>query len=76
MPLASAAVKTEESNLPAWVRHGVDLCRQGKWQEGLPVLIRAAESSNDPEHTKLPARFYSYLGYGLADAITSTRAGE
>jgi tetratricopeptide (TPR) repeat protein len=59
-------VKPEESTFPAWVRHGIDLCRQGKWQEGLPLLIRAAESTDDPQRTKLPPRFYSYLGYGLA----------
>jgi tetratricopeptide (TPR) repeat protein len=42
---------------------GIDLCRQGNWKRGLEHLAYVAESS---ERAKLPACFYSYLGYGIA----------
>ncbi len=45
-------------------RRGVDLCRQGEWEEGMQVLGWVAERS--PQAAELPSLFYSYLGYGIA----------
>ncbi len=46
----------------AW--HGIDLCRQGDWQEGLYWLSMAADSK--VETSSVPSLFFSYLGYGMA----------
>ncbi len=46
----------------AW--KGIELCRQGDWQEGLYWLGLAAGAKEDGD--ELPALFYSYLGYGVA----------
>lgn len=44
--------------------HGIQLCREGDWDQGLPVLVQIAESGQNT--SKLPGRFFSYLGYGVA----------
>ncbi len=46
----------------AW--KGIELCRQGDWQEGLYWLSLAAEAKTESD--ELPALFYAYLGYGVA----------
>ncbi len=43
---------------------GISLCRRGDWIEGMDVLGWVAE--RDHPSAKLPALFYSYLGFGLA----------
>lgn len=43
---------------------GVNLCRQGDWDEGMQVLGWVAERSS--QGAELPSLFYSYLGYGIA----------
>jgi tetratricopeptide (TPR) repeat protein len=50
--------------MPDAVRRGLDACRRGNWQAGLPVLAQAAEK--DPRGRALPGLVYSYLGYGIA----------
>jgi len=46
----------------AW--HGIELCRQDSWNEGLSLLKGVAEIEDS--QSELPSVFYSYLGYGLA----------
>ncbi len=46
----------------AW--RGIELCRQGDWQEGLYWLGLAAEPGG--RRDDLPGLFYAYLGYGIA----------
>ena len=52
---------TEPTDM-AW--EGIELCRQGDWQEGLYRLTLAAEAQE--RDGELPALFYAYLGYGVA----------
>ena len=55
----------------AW--RGIELCRNGEWQEGLYWLSQAA---GDRGHaSELPALFYSYLGYGAARYQKQTNHG-
>lgn len=46
------------------VVHGVELCRQGNWDEGLFCLKHARDTALDQD--ALPGILWSYLGYGLA----------
>ena len=46
----------------AW--RGIELCREGDWQEGLYHLSLAAEA--DVHTAELPGLLFSYLGYGMA----------
>lgn len=55
---------TEDIDLGKIARRGVELCRRGKWQEGLEYLASVAQAGGDK--TELPGSFYSYLGYGIA----------
>jgi len=45
-------------------RRGIELCRQGDWQEGFYHLSLAAESP--VETGAFPSQFFAFLGYGLA----------
>ncbi len=55
----------------AW--RGIELCRQGDWQEGLYWLSLAASTQ---EHSReLPGLFYAYFGYGLARYQGETSRG-
>ena len=60
-----ASAKKESSPLEEIAWRGIELCRQGDWQEGLYWLgqVAEAEASGDEE---VPALFYAYLGYGVA----------
>lgn len=49
---------------------GVELCRAGQWERGLPVLVRLAE-----ERSRLPPQACSYLGYGMAFHEKRVREG-
>jgi|SRR5580693_761795 hypothetical protein len=51
-------------DLPAAVRAGIEACRRGLWDQGLPALARIAEDGQ--RSGSLPALVYSYLGYGVA----------
>lgn len=53
----------ETSDLLSFVQSGIALCRKEDWQRGLMYLRRVAELH--PGMDKLPALFYSYLGYGV-----------
>lgn len=55
---------TEEDVLGALARKGIDLCRNGKLEAGLPYLtfVRGVPGSR----AELPSVFYSWLGYGMA----------
>lgn len=46
----------------AW--RGIELCRNGKWQDGLYWLSLAAEA--DAKTSELPSLLFSYLGFGIA----------
>ncbi len=54
----------DTATLKQAANRGVNLCRQGEWDEGLQVLGWVAERSS--HGTQLPSLFYSYLGYGIA----------
>lgn len=67
--MMSQTVDTQDSRangLPpsdcAW--RGIDLCREGDWQEGFYWLSLAADSSVDTN--AVPSLFFAFLGYGLA----------
>ncbi|HVS63493.1 MAG TPA: tetratricopeptide repeat protein [Thermoanaerobaculia bacterium] len=45
-------------------RTGVELCRQGRWDQGFRTLCQVANA--DRQRAKLPSVFYSYLGLGMA----------
>lgn len=50
-----------EASSGAW--RGIELCRDGDWQQGLYVLSHALqEAAAEP----MPALAFAYLGYGLA----------
>ncbi len=55
----------------AW--KGIELCRQGDWQDGLYWLSLAAKAKEDND--QLPALFYAYLGYGVAKYQKQQRQG-
>ncbi len=46
----------------AW--RGIELCRQGDWQDGFYWLSLAADAT--VETSAVPSLFFAYLGYGLA----------
>jgi uncharacterized protein HemY len=46
------------------MKHGIECCRRGDWNEGLRHLGQIAERRE--EGSGLPGLFYSYLGYGIA----------
>lgn len=52
---------------------GVDLCRRGDWEAGIPLLVQAASEVGDGR--SLPSLFYSYLGYGIARVERRTQEG-
>ena len=55
--------KAQQEHLAAVCERGIDLCRQGEWNQGLvdlAWLIQGKQAKN------LPSLCYSYLGYGLA----------
>lgn len=55
---------TAPTQLQTGAQEGIQLCRQGKWKEGMKTLGLIAEA--DRQGTELPGLFYSYLGYGIA----------
>jgi hypothetical protein len=57
--------------LPEALRKGIDLCREGEWNDGLFVLGKIAEAGR----TGLPGIYYSYLGYGVARCQRRTAEG-
>ena len=44
---------------------GIQLCRDGLWHKGLGYLLAVAEQKD--RSLSLPGRYYSYLGYGIAN---------
>lgn len=46
----------------AW--RGIELCREGQWQDGLYWLSLAAEA--EAKTSELPGLLFSYLGYAIA----------
>jgi hypothetical protein len=57
--------------LPEALRKGIDLCREGEWNDGLFFLGKIAQSGR----TGLPGIYYSYLGYGIARCQRRTEEG-
>jgi tetratricopeptide (TPR) repeat protein len=52
------------ADLPEAMSQGIEACRKGAWNLGLPILARIAE--DEQRSAALPALVYSYLGYGVA----------
>ncbi|MEE8138862.1 MAG: hypothetical protein V3T81_08370 [Thermoanaerobaculia bacterium] len=69
----SEPVGSRAETLNKMAQRGIDLCRQGSWQEGVRVLGRVAESNR--EGVELPGRFFSYLGYGIARVENRVKEG-
>lgn len=63
----------DRASLEADLEYGIELCRTGQWELGLPRLARAAEAAQD--RGNLPGLAYSYLGYGLAMRDHRVREG-
>lgn len=56
--------KTAEIDVQSASKTGVELCRAGKWQEGLAYLAKVTRREELSD--SLPGEFYTFLGYGLA----------
>ncbi len=50
----------------AWLRHGVALCREGSWEQGLAYLTRVEKGGEGQAAVALPPIASSYLGHALA----------
>lgn len=61
----------EEAAEVAW--RGIELCRQGDWEEGLYWLSLAVEAQ--VQTAELPGLIFSYLGYGIARYQGQTEQG-
>lgn len=57
--------------LPEALRRGIELCRQGDWNDGLFFLGKIAQAGR----TDVPGIYYSYLGYGIARCQKRTEEG-
>jgi tetratricopeptide (TPR) repeat protein len=57
--------------LPEALRRGIELCRQGEWNDGLFFLGKIAQAGR----TDVPGIYYSYLGYGIARCQKRTEEG-
>jgi tetratricopeptide (TPR) repeat protein len=55
----------DPETVDAWVGHGVALCKEGNWEQGLAYLTRVVEGSENPADA-LPPIASSYLGHALA----------
>jgi len=65
--------KAQQEHLAAVCERGIDLCRQGDWQQGLvdlAWLVKGKQAKN------LPGLCYSYLGYGLAHSQKQVEKGR
>lgn len=58
------ALKEVEHDTAETAWRGIELCREGNWQEGLYHLSLAAEA--DVHTAELPGLLFSYLGFGMA----------
>lgn len=67
------AMTTAQTELQVEAQQGIELCRKGRWKDGLDILGRIAEA--DRQGTELPGLFYSYLGYGIAHYQRKVREG-
>jgi hypothetical protein len=54
----------EPETAGAWMRHGVDLCKEGKWEQGLTYLSKVLEGVEGKQ--ALPPIASSFLGHALA----------
>lgn len=54
----------EPRDMAEVAEHGIQLCRNGEWPEGIKYLEVAAKTEEFT--SKLPELLYSFLGYGLA----------
>jgi hypothetical protein len=52
---------------------GVELCRRGRWGEGLQRLGKVTELEGSVRD--LPSEYYAYLGYGIARFEDRVREG-
>ena len=54
----------EPETVGAWMRHGVTLCKEGNWEQGLAYLSKVVEGVEGRQ--TLPPIASSYLGHALA----------
>jgi hypothetical protein len=65
--------RAQQEHLAAVCERGIDLCREGDWQQGLvdlAWLVKGKQAKN------LPGLCYSYLGYGLAHTQKQVEKGR
>lgn len=62
-----------DSDRRALAVQGVELCRRGRWAEGLQRLGRVAASEGPSD--ELPSEYFAYLGYGIARFEDRVREG-
>lgn len=62
-----------ETDRRALALEGIDLCRRGRWNEGLHRLGKVAATEGST--SELPSQYYAYLGYGLARFQRRIREG-
>lgn len=65
--------ETAEIDVQSASKTGVELCRAGKWQEGLAYLAKVTRRGELGD--SLPGEFYTFLGYGLAKYKKKHREG-
>lgn len=64
-PYHGRAMAGETPSLTQMARRGVELCRDGRWPEGLNMLAEVFNSKSGSSG-ELPGSYLSYLGYGIA----------
>lgn len=65
--------ETAEIDVQSASKTGVELCRAGKWQEGMAYLAKVTRRGELSD--TLPGEFYTFLGYGLARYKKKHREG-
>ena len=71
--IEKAVATTAQTDLQSSALEGIELCRKGKWKDGMDILGHIAEA--DRQGTELPGLFYSYLGFGIAKFQRKTQEG-
>lgn len=61
---SSGSIPAPEPLRAETISRGLDLCRKGKWKEGMTLLGKIVEEAEPG--SGLPGRVYSFLGYGVA----------
>lgn len=57
-------------------RRGIELCREGRWEDGVDLLTQVYNASDQRASSgELPTSYLSYLGYGIARYRGKRREG-